>query len=526
MATALETLIEKINGMPAAELADLQRQLDAAGVLDQFEVWRPQAGPQTEGYFSQADLTLYGGAAGGGKTDLIAGLSLFSHHKVAIFRQSLKSLKGLIERMNGIMRKAGMGKITGNPPRWVGPDERMIEFGHLERPGSEEEWQGRDHDLKAFDEGAQMDPRKIIFVLGWLRSTRPGQRCRGLIATNPPLGGQGDFLVEWFAPWLDPLHPLYGTVKPGELLYAVFIDDGDAIRTVWVDGPEPVEIEGEVRTPKSRTFIPALRKDNKFLGVDYDAQLDQMPEPMRTALKTGDFMAARQDHEWQVIPSEWVELAFQRYDEGVDAGAPMDVMAADVAQGGKDKTVLQPLHGRRLEGAIVRKGVDTKDGADVGSLIIKERRDNALIVVDCTGGWGGDTVGFLGRENGIRAEKCVFSAQSGETAKDSRIPFYNLRAQLYWRFREALHPKSGLGLAIKRSPTLKAQLTAHRWKMQGGRILIESKEDIKARTGSSPDEADAAVMAIGWKDLAAFKSVMTAQSSGQSAPLADPLADF
>ncbi|NKI61781.1 terminase [Labrenzia sp. PO1] len=526
MATALEALIEKINGMPSAARSELQRQLDEAGVLDQFEVWRPQKGPQTEGYFSTADLTLYGGAAGGGKTDLIAGLSLFAHHKVAIFRQSLKSLKGLTERMNAIMRKAGMGKIAGNPPRWVGPDERAIEFGHLGLPGAEEDWQGRDHDLKAFDEGAQMDPRKIIFVLGWLRSTRPGQRCRGLIATNPPLGGQGDFLVEWFAPWLDPLHPLFGTVKPGELLWAAFIDDGDAIRTVWVDGPEPVEIEGEVRTPKSRTFIPALRKDNQYLGADYDAQLDQMPEPMRTALKTGDFMAARQDHEWQVIPSEWVELAFQRYDDGVDAGAPMDVLAADVAQGGKDKTVLQPLHGRRFETAIIRKGVDTKDGADVGSLIIKERRDGALIVVDCTGGWGGDTVGFLSRENNIPAEKCVFSAQSGESAKDSRIPFYNLRAQMYWRLREALHPKSGLGLAIRRSATVKAQLTAHRWKMRGGRILIESKEEIKDRTGSSPDEADAVVIALEWKDKAALKKVRAAQSTLQSVPLADPLGDF
>ena len=130
MATALETLIDHIDQMPADERVALQKQLDEAGVLDQFSVWRPQPGPQTEGYFSKADLTLYGGAAGGGKTDLIAGLALFAHHKAAIFRQSLKSLKGLSERMNALMRQAGMGKISGNPPRWTGPDERLIEFGH------------------------------------------------------------------------------------------------------------------------------------------------------------------------------------------------------------------------------------------------------------------------------------------------------------------------------------------------------------------------------------------------------------
>jgi len=204
----------------------------------------------------------------------------------------------------------------------------------------------------------------------------------------------------------------------------------------------------------------------------------------------------------------------------------MSVLGVDVAQGGKDRTVLQPLHGRRFEQSIVVKGSDTRDGADVGSLIIRERRDNALIVVDCTGGWGGDTVGFLSRENGIAAEKCVFSAQSGACAKDSKIPFYNLRAELYWRFREALHPKSGLGLAIKRSATVKAQLTAHRWKMKGGRILIESKEEIRERLGSSPDEADAMVEALGWKDRAELRIAVQATKGGRMAPLGDPLDDF
>ena len=149
-----------------------------------------------------------------------------------------------------------------------------------------------------------------------------------------------------------------------------------------------------------------------------------------------------------------------------------------------------------------------------------------LIVVDCTGGWGGDTVGFLSRENSMPVEKCVFSAQSGECAKDSRIPFYNLRAQLYWRLREALHPKSGLGLAIKRSSAVKAQLTAHRWKLKGGRILIESKEDIKDRLGASPDEADAIVEALGWKDKAELKRVLRTDRRPSSAPLDDPLHGF
>jgi hypothetical protein len=526
MPTFLERLESQIDGMRPEDRLKLQEELDAAGVLDKFAHWKPQDGPQTEAYFSPADMILYGGAAGGGKTDLICGLALFDHHRVGIFRQQSGEMTGIVDRMNAILRDAEMGNVTGNPKKWDGPGGKKIEFGHLEKPGAEKSWQGRDHDLKAFDEAAQMAPQKIIFVSGWNRSAKEGQRCRIILASNPPIGGTGDYLIEWFGPWLDPMHPLYGTVKPGELLYANFVGEGDEIRSEWFTEPTQVEIDGQMQWVPSRTFIPAKMSDNRFINAGYRARINSMPEPMRTALLTGDFLAARQDHEWQVIPSEWVDLAFDRYDQGVDAGEPMNVLGVDVAQGGPDKTVLAPLHGRRFEASIVRRGVDTKDGADVGALVIKERRDGALIVVDCTGGWGGDTVGFLSRENGIPVEKCLFSEASGHVAKDSKMPFFNRRAELYWRFREALHPKSGAGLAIRRSASVKAQLTAPRWTPRSNKILIEDKEDIKKRVGSSPDEADAIVMAWGWHEQAAMQRALTAQGQAQSVPMVDPLADW
>ena len=42
-------------------------------------LWIPQPGPQTAAYESEADIIFYGGAAGGGKTDLILGLCLTQH---------------------------------------------------------------------------------------------------------------------------------------------------------------------------------------------------------------------------------------------------------------------------------------------------------------------------------------------------------------------------------------------------------------------------------------------------------------
>ena len=37
--------------------------------------WIPNPGPQTEAYYCEADELLYGGEAGGGKTDLLLGLA-------------------------------------------------------------------------------------------------------------------------------------------------------------------------------------------------------------------------------------------------------------------------------------------------------------------------------------------------------------------------------------------------------------------------------------------------------------------
>ncbi|MEJ8474605.1 LAGLIDADG family homing endonuclease [Roseibium algae] len=459
-------------------------------------------------------------------TDIICGLSLFAHHRVGIFRQQSGEMQGIVDRMNAILRLSGKGKVSGNPKKWDGPDGKKIEFGHLGLPDAQKSWQGRDHDLKCFDEAAQIAPDKILFVCGWNRTTRPGQRCRIVLASNPPMGGEGDYLLEWFGPWLDPMHPLFGVAAPGELLWANFISEGSDIRSEWFTEPTQVEIDGEMHWVPSRTFIPARMSDNKYLDPAYKAKINAQPEPRRTALLTGDFMAARQDHEWQVIPSDWIEAAFDRYDAGVGADEPMTVIGVDIAQGGKDKTVLQPLHGTRFPANVIRKGVDTKDGADVGGLIIKERRNNALIAVDATGGWAGDTIGFLTREHSIPVEKCIFSAGSNRCAKGSGLKFFNKRAELYWTFMEALNPKSGDNVAIKRSSRVKAQLTAHRWKDRSGQILIEAKEDIKKRVGSSPDEADGIVIAWGFRELATFQRVTRAHSSLFSAPIADPLEDW
>lgn len=491
MGNPLEELEALIGLMPEENKAELDRLLAA----ELGAIWLPNPGPQTAAYESLADMLLYGGAAGGGKTDLLCGLGLTRHEKSVIFRRAYVDLQGFEQRLLEI--NGSRKGYDGQDMRLV-RDSRMIECGALEKPDAELSWQGRPHDLIGFDEGAQLKEDKVAFVLGWLRSTRPGQRCRVVIASNPPTGAEGEWLIVWFAPWLDPLFP--NPARPGELRWCVVKGDKTI---VWVDGPGSYPIEGEPEPleAKSRTFIPAFLDDNPYLkNTGYRAQLMALPEPLRSKMLKGDFLAGKEDAANQVIPTAWIELANKRWeDRGGEKpkGMKMLSMGVDVAQGGPDDTVLAPLYGNFFPALIKRKGIDTKNGPAVAGLVLENMRDRCLINLDLTGGWGGSARDHL-ESQGINVNGIVFSEGSIEAAKDSQIPFKNMRSQLWWRMREALDPNSDEAIALPPDRRLKAQLAAPTWKLQGAAILIESKEDLKKRLGSSTDDADAVILA--WHD--------------------------
>ncbi|MCP4072295.1 MAG: terminase [Hyphomicrobiales bacterium] len=508
--SAFENLVRSIEKMDAGPRADLERQL----ARQEKPAWIPQPGPQTQAYVSEADLLLYGGAAGGGKTDLIVGLGLTRHKRVGIFRQQTGELTGILDRMDDICRAGGLPSVSHKPPSWKGPNGQKFEFGHLERPKSEFSWQGRDHDLKAFDEAAQISPKKIIYVLGWNRSTEPGQRVRGLLASNPPLAGQGDYLLEWFGPWLDPSHDLY-PAKPGELLWALFQEDGDEVRTIWCDGPAPVQLEGwkKPRRPKSRTFVPAKMEDNKYLDCDYEAQIESMPEPMRSALRDGNFMAARPDHAYQVIPSAWVRAAVERYGNNRDQQKPMLLLSSDIARGGSDASVVTALHVNRFEKPVRKPGSETPTGQEVVDMIITRRRDDCAVVVDMGGGWGGSPRDKLTHDHDINVFEFVPSGESTASDKHKNFGFINLRAEAWWKFREAIDPDSGEDIELPNDPRLIAQLIAPRYQFSGKNIRIESKDKIRERIGSSTDEADTIIMGWHFKEQAGLRILKKSRSA-------------
>jgi len=477
---------------PAREMA----QVDAL-FKPHFSVrWRPEPSntPQCQAYESKADLLLYGGAAGGGKTDLLIGLALMRHARSVLFRRAYVDLAGVEQRLIEIL--GSREGYSGNDMALRRPG-CLIEFGALDRPGSEFQWQGRPHDFIGFDEGAQLDERKVRHVMAWLRSTDPDQRCRVVIASNPPVGGEGEWLLTWFAPWLDDAFP--NPAKPGELRWRCMRKDGTI---AWVDGPGTHAIDGVKLRALSCTFIPARLSDNRFLSnTGYEAQLMGLPEPLRSKLLKGDFRAGREDGANQVIPSAWIAEAQAKWKPDGGRGAKMTTIGVDVAQGGAADTVLALLYGTWFAELVKRRGIDTTNGPAVAALVVEHIRDGAQVNIDLTGGWGGSAFDHLVAQ-GIRAEPVVFSGSSCARTRDGQLAFANLRAEMWWKLREALDPQRGDGIALPPDRRLAAQLAAPTWRLRGNAIVIESKEDIYRRIGASTDDADAVILAWHKRDEA------------------------
>ena len=450
--------------------------------------WLPNPGPQTEAYFSKANLLLYGGAAGGGKTDLLLGLALNEHRNSVIFRRAYTDLRGVEKRLIAIR---GSRDGYNGADMVLNANGRFLEFGALEKPGAELSWQGRDHDLIGFDEGAQLSEYKVSFVMGWLRSVDPKQRTRVVIASNPPIGSEGDWLMEWFAPWLDD--NFHNPAAPGELRWAVTQNDG---RTRWVGGPGIHEVDGHQLEALSRSFIPAFLNDNPFLkDTNYRAELQRLPEPLRSKLIDGDFTAGRKDADFQVIPTAWIVAAQNRWTRAVPEGFAMTAIGGDVSFGG-DTTQLAPRYGGWFAPLVSIVGEDTKDGSLVAARIVQIRRDRCSVVVDMGGGYGG-AVSLRLADNGIEPIPFNGANSSVERANDgSNLQFANKRAEAHWRLREALDPnqEGGSIIALPPDAELKADLAAPTWKLTPRGILVESKEDIRKRIGRSPDKGDAVVM--------------------------------
>lgn len=478
----IQRLLRYLTPVERAELNALVAR-DMRAVL-----WRPLPGPQSLAYHSTADIIGFGGAAGGGKTDLGIGKALTQHRRVLVVRKNGTENTAMIDRMTEILGdRNGLG---GNPPIWrreVDGIERQIEFIGVPNPGDEQKYRGRPHDLKLFDEAAELPEQVVRFLLAWLRTTVPGQKCQALLTFNPPSSAEGRWIIDFFAPWLDDKHPC--PAEPGELRWFASINGKD----VEVLDGTPFEHNGELITPLSRTFVPSRVTDNPFLmGTGYMAQLQALPEPLRSQMLYGDFKAGIKDDAFQVIPTAWVEAAMERW-KPKQVKPPMDSMGVDVARGGDDHSVIARRHGNWYDELLAYPGKQTPDGPTVAGLVVMAARDEAPQHVDVIG-VGASCYDFL-RAARQHALGVNVAEASTATDKSGKLRFANLRSQLWWQLREDLDPASNRGTELPPDKRLLRELCAPRWIARGPIVYVESRDDIIKRLGYSPDYASAVILA-------------------------------
>lgn len=464
----------------------LERFVALGRSLKQDEPWKPLPGPQLQAYDSKADIVGYGGAAGGGKTDLAIGKALMQHRKSAIFRREFTELTGVRDRLAEILgTREG---YNGQDKIWRLDDGKQIEFGSVPNLGDETKYQGRAKDLLVIDEAANFLESQVRFLMGWVRTVVPGQRCQTLMTFNPPTTAEGRWIVAYFAPWLDDKHPI--PAQPGELRWFATIDGSD---TEVVDGT-PFSHKNELIRPQSRTFIPSRVADNPYLvGTNYMATLQSMPEPLRSQMLYGDFKTGMQDDPWQVIPTEWVDAAMARW-KPMASKPLMDSLGVDVARGGADNTIIARRHASWFDEPLAYPGKQTPDGPSVAAMTLLARRDNAPVHIDVIG-VGASPYDFL-KTNGIQVIGVNVADKSGAIDRAGVLRFFNLRSQLWWQFREALDPTYNRGLALPPDQQLRADLCAPKWSPQGAVVKVESREEIIKRLGRSPDWASAYVLGL------------------------------
>lgn len=454
-------------------------------------IWapHPENEPQCRAFDCEADETLYGGSAGCGKTDLLIGTAATRHKKSALFRKQQTDAKAMIDRA---------GEVLGEFGQWIGKDRayqtrdgREIEFGHCNRPGDEQSWQGRAHDFYGFDELAHFSEYQYIFITGWNRTADPTQRCRVVASSNPPLTAEGRWILKRWAAWLDKKHP--NPAADGEVRWYAMIDgvdtevaSGEAFEHTNERG------EAEIIQPRSRTFIGARLDDNPYYRRSgYRAILQALPEPMRSALLYGDFEAAVEDDPWQVIPTAWIDAAMERWED--KAPGPMTCTGVDVARGGRANTVIAPRHGEWFAPLIVIPGEKTTTGVAAAAEIARVLRDGAGAQVDVIG-IGAACVDQLEQ---LQIPHAAMDAREASIATDrsGHLNFVNKRAEWWWTFREALDPENDSRVALPPDNELKADLAAPTWEPTPRGIKIELKEAVEARLQRSVDKGDAVVMA-------------------------------
>ena len=231
---------------------------------------------------SSADETLFGGAAGGGKSygqivDSLLFALRYPKSKQLVLRRTFPELKRSLILTSQELFPKDIGQYKETTKKWQFINGSTIEFGYCESESDVTQYQSAEYDCIRFDELTHFTEYQYIYMLSRLRGANNHPK-QVKSSTNP--GGVGHAWVK--KRFIDTIAP--------ESLYT---DE----------------------TGRTRLFIPSKVQDNRFLmdsDPDYLKRLESLPEAEKKALLLGD---------WNIFEGQY----FDEFDKSIHVVKPFSL---------------------------------------------------------------------------------------------------------------------------------------------------------------------------------------------------------